>query len=136
MCELLHVFRRMREVSPDVTSSPAAARLDRGGKQMKVCHDEHAPGRHIYVLLFGTAVGQQGRGYGRRLMEFITTSADHIGGPCYLETSGAKNERFYGHNGYEVKGHYSVEHDGKTYDPEGLGGFTGMVRPAGPQLLK
>ena len=53
--------------------------------------------------------------------------------PTYLETSGAKNERFYGLNGFEVKGRYEVPNvkKGKPFNPEGLGGFAGMVRKVG-----
>lgn len=130
-CEMIHVVKRMggtEAISPEMSTGLSQERTDAIGELMKEAHATHAPCRHIYVYTFAIASGTQGKGYGRKLMEFITSAADDMGVDAYLECSGLRNERFYNHNGYKVMQHYTVEVDGLKFDPEGTGGLAAMVR--------
>jgi len=62
-----------------------------------------APSPHWDIICFASDPTEQGKGYGRQMMEFMTSLADKSGHPILLETYGPRNERFYSRNGYELK---------------------------------
>jgi len=98
---------------------------------MKEAHETWAPSPHWYISAFASDAKEQGKGYGREMMEFITTLADKSGHSIYLETYGPRNERFYSRNGFEVKQRmvYKTEHE--SLDKHG--GAAVMLRPPNMQ---
>merc|ERR1719356_42605 len=104
---------------------------DRGeamGALMKEAHETWASSPHWYVFAFASDAKEQGKGYGREMMGFITNLADKSGHSMYLETFGPRNERFYSRNGFEVKQRmvYKTEHE--SMDKHG--GAAVMLRAA------
>jgi len=65
-----------------------------------------------YVAVLGTHPVFQGRGYGRLLLDIVSSFADKTHHDCYLECSGA-NVAFYEKNGYKMvwKNDLSVDGD-------------------------
>ena len=129
-CEQWYVMNQMGGMSampPELTSGPSEKRSGLLEKTMLQSHKSHASGEHLYVFAFATALGEQGKGYGRKLMEFLVASADRMNVPAYLECSGAKNERFYNNNGYQLKQRYPIEFQGDSFKPDGLDGMAAMV---------
>jgi GNAT superfamily N-acetyltransferase len=97
-------------------------------KVMKEGHKKWAHDPHWYVYSIGMDAEKQGKGYGRKLMSFISSIADATELPVYLETHGPRNRRFYENNGYVVKEGKILEHKGsKSLDKHE--GFLIMVRP-------
>jgi len=100
-------------------------RSDIVSRKQKESHHQHAEKPHIYVWVFAVSVDSQGRGAGRKLMEFITDLADQMNVDVYLETIGERNERFYSRNGFEIRGHYAIKHASGSLEP----GLAAAVRP-------
>ncbi len=98
------------------------------GKAMKEMHHKWMPDPHWYVLCFATDCYSQGNGYGRQLMEWMSTCAATTGHPLYLETMGPRNVRFYERNGYVVKEKYCFEWEKGICDVHG--GLCIMVKDA------
>jgi len=113
------------------TGGESAAKLDALGKIMARVHKTHAHAPHWYVYAFAVDGATQGKGYGRKLMEWVTLCGDTSGHPVYLETMGPRNVRFYERNGFEVKEAAPIEYKwkGATKKCEIHGGLTAMVRP-------
>ena len=109
----------------DILSTPRMQALE---KTMATAHKECTSGRHLYIYAFGALPMEQGKGYGHRLMQFLTKAADYNNCPAYLETGGIKNVNFYMKNDFEVKHVYPIEVDGTKFDPDGIGGLSAMVR--------
>jgi ribosomal protein S18 acetylase RimI-like enzyme len=65
-------------------------------------HTRHAPRSHWYLWVIGVEPARQGRGIGSRLLQPILARADADGVPCYLETEGERNVRFYEKHGFKV----------------------------------
>jgi len=129
ICEIMKMVGKMGGWAKIKTPEIEGGRMDKLEKAMKKSHEAHAPGFHLYVQSFATAVGHHGKGYGRRLMEFLTESAERMDVPVYLECCGVNNERFYGNNGFKMMKRYPVEYKNESFNPDGLEGFAAMVRP-------
>ena len=117
MCDQLALGVSM---PPAVCMAPRMTAL---GKAMGEAHKACASGPHVYVSLFATATGEQGKGYGKRMLTHIAAWADHLGVPTYLETTGEGNVKFYGKLGFEVAQKLAVSAGGDSYD-----GCVAMVR--------
>jgi len=94
---------------------------------MKEAHATWASSPHWYISAFASDAKEQGKGYGREMMEFITTLADKSGHSIYLETYGPRNERFYSRNGFEVKQRMVYKTEQESLDKHG--GAAAMLRP-------
>jgi len=102
-------------------------RMEALGKGMKQFHEKWAPFPHWYVNCFASDAKEQGKGYGREMMEFLTNLADQSGHAVYLETYGPRNERFYSRNGYEVKERMVLKTENDALEKHG--GAIAMLRP-------
>lgn len=56
-----------------------------------------------YLIYLGTVPEARGKGYSRKLVEYVTDMADKNGEPCYLESSTATNLPIYNKYGFELK---------------------------------
>jgi len=54
-----------------------------------------------YLVYLGTRPSARGKGYARRLVEYVTDQADHFGLPTYLESSHLQNRPIYEKLGFE-----------------------------------
>jgi hypothetical protein len=131
-CEMMDIVKKMggwAEVgTPEIQGGDSEKRMRKLEQLMDKSHKAHAPGLHLYVLAFATAIGQHGRGYGRKLMTFLVESAGRMNVPVYLECSGKKNERFYGANGFKMMQRYPIQFNNHSFNPDELEGITAMVR--------
>lgn len=55
-----------------------------------------------YLVYLGTKVSARGKGYARKLIEYVTSMADFEGRACYLESSNPINPIIYRKLGFEV----------------------------------
>ena len=90
---------------------------------MAAAHKAHGEGS-LYVNVFATAVGEQGKGYGKRLLAHVAAWADHLGCAAYLETSGDVNPNFYAKCGFAIAETYAVKCGADSFKR-----FHAMVRP-------
>ncbi|EXJ84199.1 hypothetical protein A1O3_04866 [Capronia epimyces CBS 606.96] len=58
-----------------------------------------------YLNYVGTKPESRGKGYARKLIEYVTKRADTEGVPCYLESSHDINIIIYGKMGFELRKH-------------------------------
>lgn len=56
-----------------------------------------------YLVYIGTRPSGRGKGYARKVIEYVTKQADRAGKACYLESSLAVNREIYGRMGFGVK---------------------------------
>ncbi|MCJ1408264.1 hypothetical protein MMC19_002338, partial [Ptychographa xylographoides] len=56
-----------------------------------------------YLVYIGTKQSARGKGYARKLIEYVGQMADTEGRPCYLESSNDVNPIIYGKLGFEMK---------------------------------
>ena len=56
-----------------------------------------------YLVYIGTKPSGRGKGYARKVIEFVSRQADEEGKACYLESSNAVNRVIYGKLGFEVR---------------------------------
>lgn len=56
-----------------------------------------------YLIYIGTVPEARGKGYSRKLVEYVTDLADKNNEPCYLESSSLANVPIYQRYGFEVK---------------------------------
>ncbi|MCJ1391549.1 hypothetical protein MMC18_004413 [Xylographa bjoerkii] len=56
-----------------------------------------------YLVYIGTKTSARGKGYARKLIEYVGKMADAEGRPCYLESSNDINPIIYGKLGFEMK---------------------------------
>ncbi|KAK5044777.1 hypothetical protein LTR84_010433 [Exophiala bonariae] len=56
-----------------------------------------------YLNYIGTKPSARGKGYARKLIDYVGSLADEAGLPCYLESSHDINIIIYGKMGYELK---------------------------------
>jgi len=103
------------------------SRFTAGGEANKRAHEKWAPSPHWYLMTFASDPEEQGKGYGREMMGFITNLADKTGHPIYLETYGPRNERFYSRNGFELKQRTVLKTEDESLEKHG--GEAAMVRP-------
>jgi ribosomal protein S18 acetylase RimI-like enzyme len=71
-------------------------------------HARLAPRSHWYLWVIGVKPACQGQGIGSKLLQPILARADADGVPCYLETEGERNVRFYEKHGFRVVDQGSV----------------------------
>ncbi|EXJ56116.1 hypothetical protein A1O7_09047 [Cladophialophora yegresii CBS 114405] len=62
-----------------------------------------------YLNYIGTKPEARGRGYARKLIEYVTKMADAEGLPCYLESSHDINIIIYGKLGFELRKHIYLQ---------------------------
>ncbi|KAI6995916.1 hypothetical protein KC359_g3760 [Hortaea werneckii] len=62
-----------------------------------------ADGASYYLVYLGTRPDGRGKGYARRVVEYVTSRADREGRPCYLESSQGVNRAMYRKWGFEVR---------------------------------
>ncbi|EGP84597.1 uncharacterized protein MYCGRDRAFT_110851 [Zymoseptoria tritici IPO323] len=55
-----------------------------------------------YLVYIGTRASGRGKGYARKVIDYVTDVADREGRACYLESSKEVNQRIYGRMGFEV----------------------------------
>ena len=67
---------------------------------------------HWYLFVLGVDPGLQGQGIGSALIQPMLAKADEQQVPCYLETNGENNVRFYSHHGFEIVHNATVVKDG------------------------
>ncbi|KAI9842514.1 MAG: hypothetical protein M1837_007108 [Sclerophora amabilis] len=56
-----------------------------------------------YLVYLGTRPSEEGKGYGKALIEHMTKKADAEGRPCYLESSAIKNNGMYEKRGFKMQ---------------------------------
>ncbi|MCJ1480622.1 hypothetical protein MMC06_000777 [Schaereria dolodes] len=56
-----------------------------------------------YLVYLGTKPTARGRGYGRKVVDFVTHQADAEGRTCYLESSNGINPVIYGKMGFQIR---------------------------------
>ena len=56
-----------------------------------------------YLVYIGTRPSGRGKGYARKVIEYVTNTADVEGRACYLESSSPINRKIYGKMGFELK---------------------------------
>ncbi|KAB5523971.1 acetyltransferase [Coniochaeta sp. 2T2.1] len=56
-----------------------------------------------YLLYLGTKPGARGKGYARKLLDFMIQRADAEQAPIYLESTTQSNNRYYSKFGFEAK---------------------------------
>lgn len=56
-----------------------------------------------YLVYIGTQPSGRGKGYARKVIEYVTSTADKEGKACYLESSNYVNQIIYGKMGFELK---------------------------------
>lgn len=130
-CEMMDIIKKMggwAEVrTPEIQGGDSAKRMRKITQAANKSHNAHAPGLHLLVHVFATAIGQHGKGHGRKLMSFLIESAGRMNVPIYLECSGKRNERFYGKNGFKMMQRYPVKFNNQSFNPDGLEGVAAMV---------
>lgn len=56
-----------------------------------------------YLVYLGTRPESRGKGYARKVIEYVSRIADKEGKVCYLESSNEVNRKIYGKLGFELK---------------------------------
>jgi ribosomal protein S18 acetylase RimI-like enzyme len=56
-----------------------------------------------YLVYIGTRPSGRGKGYARKVVDYVTNMADREGRPCYLESSKEVNQGIYRKMGFEVR---------------------------------
>lgn len=56
-----------------------------------------------YLVYLGTRPSGRGKGYARKVVEYVTRVADNEDRACYLESSNAINRKIYGKMGFELR---------------------------------
>ena len=55
-----------------------------------------------YLVYIGTKPSGRGKGYARKVIDYVTKQADRDGRACYLESSNFVNRKIYGKMGFEM----------------------------------
>lgn len=56
-----------------------------------------------YLVYIGTKPSGRGKGYARKVIDYVTQMADAEGRACYLESSNFVNRKIYGKMGFELR---------------------------------
>ena len=56
-----------------------------------------------YLVYIGTRPSGRGKGYARKVIEYVSRMADAEGRACYLESSNEVNRKIYGKLGFKLK---------------------------------
>ncbi|KAK3684358.1 hypothetical protein LTR37_020359 [Vermiconidia calcicola] len=62
-----------------------------------------------YLVYIGTRPSGRGKGYARKVVEYVTAMADLEARACYLESSADVNQRIYAKMGFEVRKEIALE---------------------------
>jgi ribosomal protein S18 acetylase RimI-like enzyme len=65
-------------------------------------HENMIGKRYLYLTVIGVATGQQGKGYGRQLLDVVIEQSESEGVPLYLETETEENVKMYQHFGFKL----------------------------------
>ena len=81
-------------------------------------------GPHWYLTVIGVDPALQGKGWGSRLVRYVSERADAGGVPMYLETTNERNIPFFERGGFRVRSEARVRPDGPCVsamvrEPEG-----------------
>lgn len=137
-CTILKTISKTGGPPKTITQAPTKHRLEAVDKAMASLHKRMMDGEHWYVRLLATAPTHQGKGVGKRILQFAVDLADQYPAPSYLETA---HEAFYEKMGYKTEERVKVEDASKFpgdvfNGPHGgdspiSGGIAGMVyRPS------
>jgi ribosomal protein S18 acetylase RimI-like enzyme len=69
----------------------------------------HPQDPHLYLWFVGVRAGNQGQGWGGRLLGSRLARADEEGQPVYLEATSERNRALYERHGFEVTGELTVD---------------------------
>jgi ribosomal protein S18 acetylase RimI-like enzyme len=86
----------------EVVGEEAFGRFTKVMDAMEPLRRRDAGPRHWYVMVLGVDPSKHGQGVGSALLAHVAALADRDRVPCYLETAGPQNVRFYQGNGYRV----------------------------------
>jgi ribosomal protein S18 acetylase RimI-like enzyme len=126
MCEMMSIINKLGSPPPSFSNKDFNRRDGAVRKVMTKMHKKHASGRHWYIYCMGTDPVSQGKGYGKRMMQWMSAVADNSRVPCYLECSGTRNEGFYGSFGFKVVGKEPIKAGQELFDANG--GLVSMLR--------
>lgn len=56
-----------------------------------------------YLVYIGTKPSGRGKGYARKVIDYVTRQADSENRACYLESSNMINRKIYGKMGFELR---------------------------------
>lgn len=96
------IIRSGLHATPLKMGLSAYRRFDTYATYADKLHARHAPETHWYLWVIGVEPACQGQGIGSQLIQPILARADADGVPCYLETEGERNVRFYEKHGFKV----------------------------------
>jgi ribosomal protein S18 acetylase RimI-like enzyme len=96
------IIRSGLHATPLKLGLPAYRRFDTYMTYADKLHARLAPRSHWYLWVIGVEPACQGQGIGSKLLRPILARADADGVPCYLETEGERNVRFYEKHGFKV----------------------------------
>lgn len=108
-------------------SGKGKQRLDALGAVMGKAHKKHAAEQHLYIHMLAANVEYQRKGYGRKMLAFLTSIGDAFACPVYLETSGDGLEKFYSGADFQTVEKVQIKDD-KGF-PGDVMDMTIMVRP-------
>ena len=133
MCEQLYIVNQMggmSELPQEMKKNPSGGKIDLVDKLFTKGHAASIKVKHLYVFMVAVSPYEQGKGYGKRMMQFLNESADYLGVPSYLETASKRTEAFFGKSGYNVKFRYKADYNGDVCRPDGREeAVICMVRP-------
>ncbi|EME78289.1 uncharacterized protein MYCFIDRAFT_100980, partial [Pseudocercospora fijiensis CIRAD86] len=67
-----------------------------------------------YLVYIGTRPSGRGKGYARKVIDYVTRIADRDGKACYLESSNAVNLKIYGKMGFELRKNIYLQREMET----------------------
>lgn len=86
----------------------ARGRLARAHRFARWDHEvrrRHLRAPHFYLWFLGVEPERQGQGLGSQLLRSLSSKADAVRMPCFLETDREKNVGLYQHHGYRITSH-------------------------------
>ena len=122
-CIVMNTLSKAAGPPKPVEQAPAKQRFEGIDKAMKSLHEQAMDGPHWYVRMFAIGPAHQGKGVGKRMLEFAVGLADQSKVPSYLETA---HEGFYEKMGYRTSSRVNVE-DASKFPGDVFNGLAGMV---------
>lgn len=97
---------------------PRAGRaLPRVPRLLSTLDANHPKEPHYYLAVLGTEPADQGKGYGRALLEPLLERCDREDMPAYLESSSPRNLSLYNRHGFKVTKELKIGKDGPSMWP-------------------
>lgn len=97
---------------------PRAGRaLPRIPRLLNTLDANHPKEPHYYLAVLGTEPAEQGKGYGRALLEPLLERCDREAMPAYLESSSPRNLSLYNRHGFKVTKELKIGKDGPSMWP-------------------